>query len=130
MGFFDDLKTAVYAEMPRKIECNRSITIEELYELLQQHADEFPVPFKLTGFLGKHITFAREPKLEMQIWVMVKDNVITVRPNSQEVEYETEGFAVSSVFLKNLESGLLGAELNRDTYINYVTETITRIVNG
>ena len=130
MGFFDDLKTAAYAEMPRKIQCNRTITIEELYELLQQHAEEFPVPFKLSTFLGKRIVFAREPKLEMQIWVMVKGNEITVRPNAQDAEFETEGFAISSVFLKNLESGLLGAELNRDTYINYMTDTITRIVNG
>ena len=131
MGFFDDLKTAAYAEMPRKIECNRSLTIEELYELLEPHADEFPVPFKLSSFLGKRIIFAREPQLEMQLWVSVKDNVITVRPNSQEVTVGSDNFSVRTVDIKNFQDGgIFGAELNRDKYTDYVTETITRIVNG
>ncbi|MBQ3387323.1 MAG: hypothetical protein IJG53_08370 [Eggerthellaceae bacterium] len=131
MGFMDDLSRAVYAEMPRKIELNRSMTIEELYALLEQHADEFPVPFKLSGFLGKRIIFARHPKLEMQLWVTVKDNVITVRPNSQEVTYETESFRIRTVDIKNADDGFfLGAELNRDDYTNAVTAKIESIVNG
>ena len=80
MGLFDDFKRAVYAEMPRKIELDRAISLDELYALLEPHADEFPVPFKLSKMLGSRIVFARHPKLEMQVWVTVKDNVITVRP--------------------------------------------------
>ena len=79
MGLKDDLKKAAYSAAPRKIEMNRSLTIEELYALLEQHKEEFPVPFKLSSFLGKRITFKREPKLEMQLLVTVKGNVITVR---------------------------------------------------
>ena len=56
MGIKDDLKKAVYSAVPRKIEMGRSMTIEELYSLLEQHKEEFPVPFKLTSFLGKKIT--------------------------------------------------------------------------
>ena len=128
MGFKDDLKKAVNSAAPRKIEMNRSLTIEELYSLLEQHKDEFPVPFKLSSFLGKRITFKREPRLEMQLLVTVKGNVITVRPNLQEGTIESGGFSVRTADLKNGFG--LSTELNRDDYVNDVTEKITRIVNG
>ena len=128
MGIKDDLKKAVYATMPRKIEAGRSLTIEELYDLLKQHKDEFPVPFALKSFLGKRITFKREPRLEMQLIVTVKGNVITVRPNVQEGEIETGGFSIRTADLKNGFG--FATEFNRDDYINDVVEKITRIVNG
>ena len=107
---------------------NRSLTIEELYSLLEQHKDEFPVPFKLSSFLGKRITFKREPRLEMQLLVTVKGNVITVRPNIQEGTIESGGFSVRTADLKNGFG--LSTELNRDDYVNDVVDKITRIVNG
>ena len=128
MGFKDDLKKAVNSAAPRKIEMNRSLTIEELYSLLEQHREEFPVPFKLSSFLGKRITFKREPRLEMQLLVTVKGNVITVRPNLQESTIESGGVSVRTADLKNGFG--LSTELNRDDYVNDVTEKITRIVNG
>ena len=128
MGIKDDLKKAVYSAAPRKIEMNRSMTIEELYALLEQHKDEFPVPFKLSSFLGKRITFKREPKLEMQLLVTVKGNVITVRPNIQEGTIESNGFSVRTADLKNGFG--LQTEFNRDDYVNDVVAKITKIVNG
>ena len=128
MGLKDDLKKAAYSAAPRKIEMNRSMTIEELYSLLEQHKDEFPVPFKLSSFLGKRIVFKREPRLEMQLLVTVKGNVITVRPNLQEGTIESGGFSVRTADLKNGFG--LKTELNRDDYVNDVVAKITRIVNG
>ena len=128
MGFKDDLKKAAYSAVPRKIEMGRSMTIEELYALLEQHKDEFPVPFKLSSFLGKRITFKREPRLELQLLVTVKGNVITVRPNIQEGTIESGGFSVRTADLKNGFG--LQTELGRDDYVNDVVEKITRIVNG
>ena len=128
MGLKDDLKKAAYSAAPRKIEINRSMTIEELYSLLEQHKDEFPVPFKLSSFLGKRIVFKREPRLEMQLLVTVKGNVITVRPNLQEGTIESGGFSIRTADLKNGFG--LKTELNRDDYVNDVVAKITRIVNG
>lgn len=128
MGIKDDLKKAAYSAAPRKIEMNRSITIEELYSLLEQHKEEFSVPFKLSSFLGKRITFKREPRLEMQLLVTVKGNVITVRPNLQEGTIESGGFSIRTADLKNGFG--LKTELNRDDYVNDVVAKITRIVNG
>lgn len=128
MGIKDDLKKAAYSAAPRKIEMNRSMTIEELYSLLEQHKDEFSVPFKLSSFLGKRITFKREPRLEMQLLVTVKGNVITVRPNLQEGSIETGGFSVRTADLKNGFG--LQTEFGRDDYVNDVVAKITRIVNG
>ena len=128
MGIKDDLKKAAYSAAPRKIEMNRSMTIEELYSLLEQHKDEFPVPFKLSSFLGKRIVFKREPRLEMQLLVTVKGSVITVRPNLQEGTIESGGFSVRTADLKN--GCGLKTELNRDDYVNDVVAKITRIVNG
>ena len=128
MGIKDDLKKAAYSAVPRKIEADRSMTIEELYALLEQHKDEFPVPFKLSSFLGKRITFKREPRLEMQLLVTVKGNVITVRPNVQETTLESNGLSVRTADLKNGFG--LQTEFGRDDYVNDVVEKITRIVNG
>ena len=128
MGLKDDLKKAAYSAAPRKIEMNRSMTIEELYSLLEQHKDEFPVPFKLSSFLGKRIVFKREPRLEMQLLVTVKGNVITVRPNLQEGTIESGGFSIRTADLKNGFG--LKTELNRDDYVSDVVAKITRIVNG
>ena len=128
MGIKDDLKKAAYSAAPRKIEMNHSIAIEELYSLLEQHKEEFSVPFKLSSFLGKRITFKREPRLEMQLLVTVKGNVITVRPNLQEGTIESGGFSIRTADLKNGFG--LKTELNRDDYVNDVVAKITRIVNG
>jgi len=128
MGIKDDLKKAAYSAAPRKIEMNRSLTLEELYSLLEQHKDEFSVPFKLSSFLGKRIVFKREPRLEMQLLVTAKNNVITVRPNLQEGTIESGGFSVRTADLKNGFG--LKTELNRDDYVNDVVAKITRIVNG
>ena len=128
MGIKDDLKKAAYSAAPRKIEMNRSLTLEELYSLLEQHKDEFSVPFKLSSFLGKRIVFKREPRLEMQLLVTVKNNVITVRPNLQEGTIESGGFSVRTADLKNGFG--LKTELNRDDYVNDVVAKITRIING
>ena len=128
MGIKDDLKKAAYSAAPRKIEMNRSLTLEELYSLLEQHKDEFSVPFKLSSFLGKRIVFKREPRLEMQLLVTVKNNVITVRPNLQEGTIESGGFSIRTADLKNGFG--LKTELNRDDYVSDVVAKITRIVNG
>jgi len=54
MGLFDDVKKAAYSAVPRKIKTNRAVTIEELYDMLMQHEDEFEVSFKLSGMFGKY----------------------------------------------------------------------------
>ena len=128
MGLKEDLRKISHADAPRKITINRSLTIEELYALLEQHKDEFAMPFKLNSFLGKRIVFIRHPKLEMQLWVTVKGNEITVRPNVQEGEIETGGLSIRTATLKNGFG--FATEFNRDDYVNDVVEKITRIVNG
>ena len=59
MGIFDTVKKAVNSAVPKKVTVSREISIEELYELLSQHEDEFEMPFKLSSMFGKHITFKR-----------------------------------------------------------------------
>lgn len=128
MGLFDDVKRAAFSEAPRKFTANRDITIEELYELLKQHEDEFEMPFKLSNMLGKRITFKRHPKLEIQLLVSVKGRDITVRPNNQEGSFESDGFSIRTADLKNGFG--LKTELNRDDYVEDVTAKIRRLVNG
>ena len=128
MGLFDDVKRAAFSAVPRKIETNREVTIEELYEMLKHHEDEFPVPFKLSTKLGKRITFKRHPRLELQLLVTVKGNVITVRPNIQEGTIESDGFQIRTADLKNGFG--LQTELGRDDYVEAVTGLIDSIVNG
>lgn len=128
MGFFDSVKKAINSEVPRKFEANRQITIEELYDLLIEHEDEFEMPFKMNNILGKRIVFKRHPRLEIQLLVTVKGNVITVTPNNQEAEIESGGFSVRTADLKNGFG--FQTEFNRDDYVTDVTNKIERIVNG
>jgi len=132
MGLFDkvkkDVKRAAFSEMPRKIKTNRDITIEELYDLLKQHENEFPVSFKLSNMLGKRIVFKRHPRLELQLWVTVKGNEITVRPNAQDGEIESNGFSIRTADMKNGFG--LQTELGRDDYVEDVVAKIDRIVNA
>ena len=128
MGFFDSVKKAINSEVPRKFEANRQITIEELYDLLIEHEDEFEMPFKMNNILGKRIVFKRHPRLEIQLLVTVKGNVITVTPNNQEAEIESGGFSIRTADLKNGFG--LQTEFNRDDYVTDVTNKIERIVNG
>ena len=128
MGFFDSVKKAINSEVPRKFEANRQITIEELYDLLIEHEDEFEMPFKMNNILGKRIVFKRHPRLEIQLLVTVKGNAITVTPNNQEVEIESGGFSIRTADLKNGFG--LQTEFNRDDYVTDVTNKIERIVNG
>lgn len=128
MGLLDGLKKVVNSVAPRKIEASREITIEELYDLLQAHADEFEMPFKMSNILGKRIVFKRHPKLELQLLVTAKGNVITVTPNDQEGSIETDGFSISTADLKNGFG--FQTEFNRDDYVTDVTEKIRKIVNG
>ena len=128
MGFFDSVKKAINREVPRKFEANRQITIEELYDLLIEHEDEFEMPFKMNNILGKRIVFKRHPRLEIQLLVTVKGNVITVTPNNQEAEIESGGFSVRTADLKNGFG--FQTEFNRDDYVTDVTNKIERIVNG
>lgn len=126
MGIFDTVKKAVNSAAPKKVTVSREISIEELYELLSQHEDEFEMPFKLSSMLGKHITFKRHPKFEIQLLVTVKGNEITIRPNLQEGTIETDGFSIRTADLKNGFG--LQTELNRDDYVQNVADTIARIV--
>lgn len=128
MGLFDDVKKAAYSAVPRKIKTNRAVTIEELYDMLMQHEDEFEVSFKLSGMFGKHITFKRHPQLELQLLVSVKGNEITVTPNIQEGTIESDGIRIRTADLKNGFG--LKTELNRDDYVEDVVAKIDKIVNG
>lgn len=128
MGLLDDVQKAAYSLVPRKIELKRSMTIQELYDLLEPHAAEFPVEFKLTNFLGKRITFKRHKRLEIQLLVSVKDTTITVRPNNQEGTISTNGISIRTADLKNGFG--FQTDFNRDDYVNDVTQKITRIVNA
>jgi len=128
MGFFDSVKKAINSEVQRKFEANRQITIEELYDLLIEHEDEFEMPFKMNNILGKRIVFKRHPRLEIQLLVTVKGNVVTVTPNNQEAEIESGGFSIRTADLKNGFG--LQTEFNRDDYVTDVTNKIERIVNG
>ena len=76
--------------------------------------------------MGKRIVFKREPRLEVQLLVTVKNNVITVRPNLQEGTIESGNISVRTADLKNGFG--ISTELKRDDYINDVVEKISNIV--
>jgi len=112
--------------LPRKIELTRNITIQDLNAILEAHEEEFDTLFKMGTFPFKRITFKRHPKLEMQLILTVKDNIIKITPNIQETTIGNENFSVRTADLKNGFG--FATELNRDDYIEEFVRKITAML--
>ena len=126
MGFTDDINKAMYSAVQRKIELQKSITIQELYDILKAHESEFAVDFGLHTFPIKRITFKRHPKLELQLIVTVKDRTIKVTPNIQEGTIGVNGMNIRTADLKNGFG--FATEFGRDDYVEDVVAKITRML--
>ena len=127
-----DIKSMATATAPREFELSYSTTIEEVYEKLSARASAFKMPFKIKeGIPGKHISFEKEPNLDVTVWIFVKDgNKIKVMASIQESKTTINGVRIdkNSVAQKGIK-GVANLPIERGAYLDEVTEKVKKILN-
>ena len=69
----------VNSERPVKIQLDREMTLEEIYERMSARASDFRLPFKLKkGLFSKRIEFEKDKDLELIVNVTVKGKEVAV----------------------------------------------------
>ena len=69
----------VNSERPVKIQLDREMTLEEIYERMNARASDFRLTFKLKkGLFGKRIEFEEDKDLELVVNVTVKGKEVAV----------------------------------------------------
>lgn len=133
-SFTDTLKETAFATNPREFDLSYSTTLEEILEKLNARAAAFQMPFQIKGGIpGPRITFEKEPNLDVGLWLFLKDGThIRIQPVISESKTSVGGMRVdkNSVLRKGLKGATIGIVQERGGYIDTVTETVKKILNG
>ncbi len=133
-GFADTMKETAWATSPRKFDLSYSTTLEEILEKLNAHAAAFQMPFEVKGGItGQRISFEKEPNLDVGLWLFLKGGThIRIQPVISENKTTIGGVRVdkNSVLRKGLKGATIGLAQARGVYIDAVTETVRKILNG
>ena len=120
----------------RHLDLPREYTAEELYELLSRRSAAFQMPFQLKGGIGgSRIVFKKEPNLDVALTVTLKGNRMKVMPAvmQNQTNVSTGNFSMdvgkNSVLRKGFQ-GVLDRPMLQGAYIDTVTETIRKLVEG
>lgn len=133
-NFTDSMKEAAFATNPREFDLSYSTTLEEVMEKLNARAAAFQMPFKIKGGVpGQRISFEKEPNLDVGLWLFLKDGThIRIQPVISENNVSVGGMRVdkNSVLRKGVKGATIGLATERGGYIDTVTETVKKILNG
>ena len=133
-GFTDAAKQAMSATLPREFDLSYSTTLEEILEKLQSRAAAFQMPFEIKGGIpGQRIVFKKEPNLDVELWLYVKDGShIKIMANVKESTTTVNGMRVdkNSVLRRGVKGAAVSLPIARGEYIDYVTETVKKLLNG
>ncbi len=133
-GFADTAKAVATATSPREFDLPYSTTLEEVLEKLNARAAAFQMPFSIKGGIpGQRIVFEKEPNLEVTLWLYVKDGThIKMQPSISQNSTSVNGMRVdkNSVLRRGVKNMAVSLPLARGEYIDLVTETVKKILNG
>ena len=124
------------ATAPRTFELGAALTAEEAFPKLEARAAAFQMPFELKkGIGGPNITFKKEKETDIIISVSFKENVVKVTPILQENKTSVGVGGMNMRVDKNSVArkgvkGVMDLPMQRGAYIDEVTETIKKILNG
>ena len=133
-NFADTMKEAAFATNPREFDLPYSTTLDEIMEKLNARSAAFQMPFKIKGGVpGQRISFEKEPNLDVGLWLFLKDGThIRIQPVISENTTSIGGMRVdkNSVLRKGVKGATVGLATERGGYIDTVTETVKKILNG
>ncbi len=133
-NFASTMKDAAFATTPREFDLPCSTTLEEIMDKLNARAAAFQMPFEIKGGIpGQRIAFAKEPNLDVGLWLYLKDGShIRIQPVITEAKMSVGGMRVdkNSVLNKGVKGATVGLATERGAYIDAVTDTVKKILNG
>ena len=133
-GFADTLKETALATSIREFDLSYSTTLEEIQNKLNARAAAFQMPFQIKGGIpGQRISFEKEPNLDVGLWLFLKDGThIRIQPVISESKTSVGGVRVdkNSALRKGIKGATVGIAQERGSYIDTVTETVKKILNG
>lgn len=133
-NFTDGMKEAAFATSPREFDLSYSTTLEEIMEKLNARRAAFQMPFQIKGGVpGQRISFEKEPNVDVGLWLFLKDGThIRIQPVITEAKMSVGGMRVdkNSALRKGLKGATVGLATERGGYIDTVTETVKKILNG
>lgn len=128
------MKEAAFANSPREFDLSASTTLEEIMKKLDARRAAFQMPFQLKGGVpGQRISFEKEPNLDVGLWLFLKDGThVRIQPVITEAKMSVGGVRVdkNSALRKGLKGATVGLATERGSYIDTVTETVKKILNG
>ena len=128
------MKEAAFANSPREFDLSASTTLEEIMKKLDARRAAFQMPFQLKGGVsGQRISFEKEPNLDVGLWLFLKDGThVRIQPVITEAKMSVGGVRVdkNSALRKGLKGATVGLATERGGYIDTVTETVKKILNG
>lgn len=132
-SFGETAKAVATATQPREFDLSYSTTLEEVYEKLSACAAAFQMPFSVKGGVaGQRIVFEREKNLDVALWLYVKECHIRVQPNVSNNTTSVNGMRVDKkgAMRSGVKNVAVSMPIARGEYIDAVTETVRRILNG
>ena len=128
------MKEVAFANSPREFDLAASTTLEEIMKKLDARRAAFQMPFQLKGGVpGQRISFEKEPNLDVGLWLFLKDGThIRIQPVITEAKMSVGGVRVdkNSALRKGLKGSTVGLATERGSYIDTVTGTVKKILNG
>ena len=128
------MKDVAFATSPREFDLSYSTTLEEIMEKLNARRAAFQMPFQIKGGVpGQRISFEKEPNVDVGLWLYRRDGThIRIQPVITEAKTSVGGMRVdkNSVLRKGLKGATVGLATERGAYIDTVTETVKKILNG
>ena len=128
------MKDVAFATSPREFDLPYSTTLEEIMQKLNARRAAFQMPFQIKGGVpGQRISFEKEPNVDVGLWLYLKDGThIRIQPVITEAKMSVGGMRVdkNSVLRKGLKGATVGLATERGGYIDTVTETVKKILNG
>lgn len=128
----ESLSELAKATMPRSFELPSEMTLEELFNKLSEQKMAFQMPFSIKkGVTGEHIAFEKEPNLKVALNVSVKGRTVKVT----SITSSAGGGGSISVGGVGIPMGggvksQMDMQMKQGGYIDTVTDTIKKIVNG
>lgn len=133
MGTLQDFAKSTVA---REFDLEREWTLEDAFEKLNARAAAFQMPFAIKGGIGgQRIAFEKEPNLDVALGVYVNGSHVKVQP---VVKQSTSTVGVGGLSIRTDKNsvlrqgvkGVVNKPLLQGEYIDGVTDTIKKILNG
>ena len=123
------MKDVAFATSPREFDLSYSTTLEEIMEKLNARRAAFQMPFRSRAAFPANVSRSRN--LEPGLWLFLKDGTLSGSSRSYGGQ-DVGGMRVdkNSALRKGLKGATVGLATERGGYIDTVTETVKKILNG